>query len=91
VISAALIVLVVRTRRPFFKSLPGKYLITATLLIVAVTLLLPFMPFAGLLGFTLPPLSFLLVLVGISILYIVAAEIAKKLFYARMKACASGT
>ncbi len=85
VISAALIVLVVRTRRPFFKSKPGKYLFTATLLIVAVTLLLPFMPFAGIFGFTLPPLSFLVVLAGISILYIAAAEIAKKLFYARIR------
>ena len=33
VISATLIVLVVRTRLPFFKSLPGKYLMTATILI----------------------------------------------------------
>ena len=34
VISAALIVLVIRTRRPFFKSRPGKYLFWTTILIV---------------------------------------------------------
>src|ERR1043166_8175228 len=34
VISASLIVLIVRTRRPFFKSKPGKHLLRATLLIV---------------------------------------------------------
>ena len=35
VVSASLIVLVIRSRRPFFKSKPGKYLLLATLLIVA--------------------------------------------------------
>ena len=36
VISASLVVLVVRTRMPFFKSIPGKYLLTATLLVISV-------------------------------------------------------
>ena len=44
VISASLIVLVVRSRRPFFKSSPGKYLLMATLLIVGVTLIFPYTP-----------------------------------------------
>src|SRR3984893_7521210 len=35
VVSASLIVLVVRTRKPFFKSRPGKYLLLATLVVVA--------------------------------------------------------
>ncbi len=36
VISASLIVLVIRSRRPFFKSFPGKYLLITTLVIVGV-------------------------------------------------------
>ncbi|MCM3902200.1 MAG: magnesium-translocating P-type ATPase, partial [Pyrinomonadaceae bacterium] len=41
VVSASLIVLVIRTRKPFFKSRPSKYLFMATLLVVIVTVILP--------------------------------------------------
>jgi P-type Mg2+ transporter len=85
VISASLIVLVIRTRRPFFQSRPGKQLAIATLLIVAVTLLLPLTPLAGPLAFVLPPPVFLGVLVVIVAFYVAAAEIAKRMFYARVK------
>ena len=44
VLSASLIVLVIRSRRPFFKSFPGKYLLLTTIVIVAATLILPFTP-----------------------------------------------
>ena len=41
VISASLIVLVIRSRKPFFKSRPSPYLLTATLLVMVVTLMVP--------------------------------------------------
>ena len=56
VLSASLIVLVIRSRRPFFKSYPSKYLLLATLVIVGITLVLPFTPLGALFGFTQPPL-----------------------------------
>ncbi len=85
VVSASLIVLVIRSRRPFFKSKPGKYLLLATLLIVVLTLLLPISPLAGLLEFQPLPLSFLLMLGVILLIYIIAAEMLKKAFYNRVK------
>jgi len=85
VISAALIVLVVRTRRPFFKSRPGKYLLLATLLIVAMTLILPFTPLGDIFGFSRLPILFLLIVGLITISYILTAEIAKKIFYQKVK------
>jgi Mg2+-importing ATPase len=85
VISAALIVLVVRTRRPFFKSRPGKYLLLATLLIVVMTLILPFTPLGDIFGFSPLPISFLLIVGLITISYILTAEIAKKIFYKKVK------
>jgi Mg2+-importing ATPase len=85
VISACLIVLVIRSRRPFFKSKPGKYLVLATLVIVVVTLFLPISPLAGLLEFQLLPLSFLLMVGAILLIYIIAAELLKKGFYARVR------
>ncbi len=85
VISATLIVLVVRTRLPFFKSPPGKYLTIATGLVVLFVLALPFMPFAGLLGFVqLPPMFYAWMLL-IIIAYIFSAEIAKHWFYRRLQ------
>ncbi len=85
VVSATLIVLVIRTRRPFFKSMPGIYLFIATLLVVVITLLLPISPLAGLLEFQPLSLSFLLIVAVIVLLYVVSAELVKRLFYARVK------
>jgi len=85
VISASMIVLVIRTKKPFFKSKPGKYLSTATLVIVVSALLIPFMPIGKVFGFTQLPISFLLVMGVIVTFYIIAAEIVKAVFYRRMK------
>jgi P-type Mg2+ transporter len=82
VVSATLIVLVIRTRRPFFRSRPGTHLAIATLLVVAATFALPFTPLAGLFGFTPLNGSWILPLAGVVALYVVAAEIAKRIFYA---------
>ena len=85
VVSASLIVLVIRSRKPFFKSRPGKYLLMATLSIVVVTLILPFTPLAEIFGFSPLPFSFLL-LIGIVVLfYIITAEMAKTVFYKKVK------
>jgi Mg2+-importing ATPase len=84
VISASLIVLVIRTRKPFFQSKPGASLWLATLFVASATLALPYTPLGRLFGFTPMPAEFLLVLVGILFLYIVTAEIAKKVFYRRV-------
>lgn len=85
VVSASLIVLVIRSRKPFFKSRPAKYLLTATLLTVVVTVALPYTPLGGLFGFTPVPLSFLLLIAMIVAMYIVSAEIAKAVFYRFVK------
>jgi Mg2+-importing ATPase len=85
VISACLIVLVIRSRKPFFKSRPAKYLLMATLLTVLVTLALPFTPLGGIFQFRPLPLSFLLLIAIVIMLYIVSAEIVKTVFYKRVK------
>jgi Mg2+-importing ATPase len=85
VISASLIVLVIRSRKPFFKSTPGRYLLLATLLTAVVTLALPFTPLGAVFG--LGPLPFLfLVLISIIVgCYIITAEMVKMVFYKRVK------
>ena len=85
VISATLIVLVVRTRLAFFKSLPGKYLSIATSIVVAFVLALPLMPFAGLFGFVRLPLSFYGWMLLIVAVYVFSAEKLKQWFYQKIK------
>ena len=85
VISASLIVLVIRSRGPFFKSYPGKYLLLTTLVIVGATLIFPFTPLGSLFGFAQPSILLLLLMSIIVILYIISGEVVKRIFYKRVK------
>jgi Mg2+-importing ATPase len=85
VLSASLIVLVIRSRRPFFKSFPGKYLLITTIAIVGATLVLPFTPLGKLFGFVQPSLLVLVLMSIIVVFYIIAGEVVKGIFYKRVK------
>jgi Mg2+-importing ATPase len=75
------IALVVRTRRPFFRSRPGNLLFWSTLALVALTYAVPYLPMVGVFGFVPLPAALLLMVTGITVLYVGAAEIAKSWFY----------
>jgi len=81
VLSASLIVLVVRTRRSFLRSTPSKYLLIATMLMALVTIALPFTSLGKLFEFRPLPTWLLLTIAMIVVIYVVAAEITKALFY----------
>ena len=85
VLSASLIVLVIRSRRPFFKSYPGKFLLLTTVVIAGAALIFPFTPLGAIFGFAQPPLLVLLLMSIIVILYIITGEIVKGIFYKRVK------
>jgi P-type Mg2+ transporter len=85
VISASIIVLVIRSRKPFFRSRPGKYLLIATLSIAVITLFLPITPLGNIFGFSPLPIKTYLLLLLIVAIYILAAEITKKIFYKKVK------
>ena len=80
-----LIMLVIRTRKRFWRSRPGKYLLIGTVAVGAATLILPYTPVGGLLGFVPIPLPVLFVLGGIALAYAIASEVAKDLFYRRVQ------
>ena len=81
VVSASLIVLVVRSCRPFFKSRPSKLLAIATGAVVVAAFLMPRFQLAALLGFTQMPIRFYTIAATIVLLYVVSAELAKRVFY----------
>jgi P-type Mg2+ transporter len=84
VVSASLIVLVIRSRKSFYKSKPGKYLLIATLSIVVIILIIPFTPIGKIFEFVILPAKTYLLLLLIVVLYILAAEITKKIFYKKV-------
>jgi Mg2+-importing ATPase len=81
VVSAALIVLVVRTKRRVLTTPPSLPLAVATACAIVAALALPFTPIAPVLGFGAVPASFVGAMALIVLLYIVAAEAAKRFFY----------
>lgn len=85
VASAAMIVLALRTRRPIWRSLPGRYLVAATVAVIGVALALPYTPLAGPLGFEALPSSFLAWVAGILAVYLALVEGAKALFYKQVE------
>jgi Mg2+-importing ATPase len=85
ILTELLVMLIIRTRRAFFRSRPGRYLLIGTLVVAAVTLVLPYSPLSGLLNLAPLPLPTLLVLAGITMLYMVSSELAKQFFYRRVQ------
>lgn len=85
VITELLTLIVIRTRRPFFKSSVGRYLLLATLVIALLTVSLPYTPLGALLGFISVPPVYLLVLGLIVVLYVTAMEVAKRVFYEKTR------
>jgi Mg2+-importing ATPase len=78
-----LVALVVRTRRPFYRSRPGRWLWISALAVAVLTIALPYLPDVQVLGFV--PLSFELtaLIIGITLAYVLAAETVKSAFYNR--------
>ncbi|MFY9567300.1 MAG: HAD-IC family P-type ATPase, partial [Nitrososphaeraceae archaeon] len=81
IISASVVVLVIRTRRPFLKSKPSRYLLTSTLLIIAITTLIPISFLGKLFNLTTLPLVYLPIIAAIVLAYLLTAELVKRSFY----------
>ena len=81
VLSASMVVLIIRTRRPVWRSKPGRLLTIATMTIWIVTLGIPYTPLGTLFRFVPLTWPFLLMLAVILAIYMGGAELAKHLFY----------
>ncbi len=76
-----LVALIVRTRRPVWKSPPGRALLALTGAVAVVAFALPYSPLARLLDFVPLPAGVVLALVGITVAYGTAAEMLKRRLY----------
>jgi P-type Mg2+ transporter len=91
VASASLILLVVRSRQPIFRSKPRGRLVFATLAVVAVTVAIPYLPVAGALGLTPLPAVYLGATAAIVAAYIGCGEVVKRFFYRRFDVSSPAT
>lgn len=85
VMTELLIVPVIRTWRPFYQSSLGRPLLISTIIVFIVTLLLPYLPLNRMLGFTPLPPIYLAAFGAITVLYLAASELMKKIVYRKAK------
>jgi Mg2+-importing ATPase len=89
VVSASLIVLVVRTRHSLLRSRPSRLLQIATVIVVIATILLPATGLGSLFGFVPLPPVFLPILGLIVLGYVSTAELVKGWFYRQLNGTAT--
>ena len=82
VVTELVVLFVLRTRRPFFRSQPSLLLTLSSLALLVVTLILPYTPLAAPLGLVAVPLTMLGALALITLGYVVATDLTKNPFYA---------
>jgi len=79
-----LVVYIIRTSEvPFCKSRPGKWLVVSTLSCLTLGWSLPYLPFASAMGFEALPLKIVGMIVGLVMVYLIAAESMKKFIFRR--------
>ena len=79
-----LVLFVIRTQGNPFRSRPSRPLVITILAIVAIGLLLPFLPIAGWLGFVPLPPAYFLFLVAATVLYLALVEVVKRRIMGRL-------
>jgi Mg2+-importing ATPase len=77
------VALVVRTRRPVYKSSPGRLLIKLTVAVAIVALAIPYLPFAGFFGFVPLSADLMAVVLLIVVGYVFTTELLKALVFRR--------
>lgn len=76
-----LVIYVIRTAKiPFVESMPSKFLMFTSLLIVAIGIIIPFSPLAKPFGFVAPPPAYFIALFFIVASYLFLVQVAKKWF-----------
>ena len=81
IISAMVVMIIVRTARPVFVSRPSNKLLIAIICVAAALLAIIYSPINMYLGLIKLPIKVLLALLGVSSIYALTAEILKKSFY----------
>jgi Mg2+-importing ATPase len=83
-ITELLILYIIRTRKSFIKSKPGKWLLVTGIIAFCITAYLPLSPFANTFGFSVAHANQLIAIALILVVYTITADLLKIIFF-RMK------
>ncbi len=84
VATEVMILLIIRTHLPVWKSVPGRGLMITSTIVLAITFLLPYLPLADDLGLRPLTAEVALALVAITTVYCVTAEFSKQAFFKKL-------
>lgn len=79
------VLMIMRTRKPFFKSSPSKLLLISCISVLIFTVLIPFFPLHELINVYSIPIPVFISLLLILLLYIIVTEISKSIFYKKVR------
>ena len=80
-LTQVLVVLVIRTRGAPWKSKPHRFMLLAIAGAAALAFIIPFSPIGRMFGLVAIPLPMIVAILGLTIGYLITAEIAKRIFY----------
>ena len=80
-----LVLFVIRTMGNPLRSRPSRPLTFTTVAIVIIGAILPATPLASLLGFTIPPVRYFVLLLGAVVMYLLLVELAKRQLVRRLR------
>ncbi len=85
ILTELFILFIIRTRRNFFRSRPGKYITLLGLIAFLATVGLPYLPFAHTIGLIPLPWHQLVIILGIVLAYILTADLVKIWFFRKFE------
>ncbi|UEG51115.1 magnesium-translocating P-type ATPase [Ferruginibacter lapsinanis] len=85
ILTELFILFIIRTHKNFFKSKPGKYLFSLSVMGLVLTLVLPYLPFAVDIGLAPLPLINLGAMLFIVAVYIITADLLKVWFFKKYR------
>jgi P-type Mg2+ transporter len=81
-----LVVFIIRTRKtPFFLSKPSRRLIISVIICLGIGWLLPYLPFSYKIGFQVLPMRIVLLILVLTFVYLLCAELVKRYIYKYLK------
>ncbi|MBS1587923.1 MAG: magnesium-translocating P-type ATPase [Bacteroidetes bacterium] len=81
VVTELCILFIIRTRKSFIASRPGKFLMISSFIALVITLALPFSPFAAELGLSVASISEVMAIGLIILAYVITADLLKLAFF----------
>jgi Mg2+-importing ATPase len=81
ILTEVVVLFVLRTRRPFFRSRPSKWIVIASVVVATVSCYIPYSPLATPLHLIGLPLPLFLAIIGITLVYVASNEVVKRIFW----------